>query len=82
MNDTMNSRGDSDWDFAIVVQMKEAKHDGCPLQAEGCQHKVTPNTAKTIALQEGHQEAKTNEHHNVHILEHCTYRDTQISNET
>ncbi len=41
-----------------------------PLYDDGGQKKVDPDSAVPVALQEGHQEAETDEYHDVDILEH------------
>ncbi len=51
--------------------MEEALHECCPLQGESCDQEVKANAAETVALQEGHEEAETDEDHHVHILETC-----------
>jgi hypothetical protein len=63
------SRVHVDFDLAMV-EMKEAGDEGGPLQDEGGQKHVFANAAQAITLHESHQEAKPNEHHHVHILEH------------
>lgn len=52
--------------------MEEALHQCGPLQGKGCDQEVKTHTAKAIALQEGHEEAKTDENHHMNILETCT----------
>lgn len=51
--------------------MEEALHECGPLQGEGGDQEVESHAAETVALQEGHEEAKANKDHHVHILETC-----------
>jgi len=41
-----------------------------PLQDEGCSEEVERNAAEPVPLEEGHEEAKPDEHHHVNVLEH------------
>lgn len=50
--------------------MKESLHNRAPLKAQSSEKEVETNTSEAILLQEGHEEAKTNEYHDVHILEY------------
>lgn len=50
--------------------MEESSHDSGPLDDKTGNQEVYTDTGETISLQEGHQEAETNEHHNMDILEH------------
>lgn len=59
-------------DLASIHTMEEALHQCCPLQGKGCDQEVEAHAAEAVALQEGHEEAKTNEDHHMHILETCT----------
>lgn len=52
--------------------VEEALHECGPLQCEGGDQEVEAHTAEAVALQEGHEEAKANEDHHVHVLETCT----------
>lgn len=56
--------------------MKEALHECGPLQGEGRDQEVEAHTAKAVTLQEGHEEAETDEDHHMHILETCTMQKT------
>ena len=58
-----------DVDLACMHAMEEALHKSGPLQGEGCDQEVEAHTAEAVTLQEGHEEAKANEDHNMHILE-------------
>lgn len=62
----------SDVDLASMHPMEEALHQRGPLQGEGCDQEVEAHTAEAISLQEGHEEAKTDEDHHMHVLEACT----------
>ena len=57
--------------YLVVMEMKKAAHKRRPLNDKSANEEVEANGGKAIALQKGHQEAETDEHHNVHILEHC-----------
>lgn len=61
----------SDVDFPFVHPVEEALHECGPLQRKGCDQEVESHTAEAVALQEGHEEAKANEDHHVHVLETC-----------
>ncbi len=50
--------------------MPESLHEETPLQAEGSQKHVDAHAAEPVSLQEGHQEPKTDEYHDVNILKH------------
>lgn len=52
--------------------VEEALHERSPLQRKSSNQEVESHTAEAIALQKGHEEAKANEDHHVHILETCT----------
>lgn len=65
----INSRVKVDQDVAVMKMEEPVDEDG-PLQAEGRDHEVEAYRAKTVALQEHHQEAETDEDHDVDILEH------------
>lgn len=60
--------------------VEEALHERSPLQREGCNQEVEAYAAEAVALQEGHEEAKTDEDHHVHILETCTTERTPAEN--
>lgn len=66
----------SDVDLPPMHAVEEALHQRGPLQGEGRDQKVEPHAAEAISLQEGHEEAETDEDHHVHILETCTIRKT------
>ena len=53
-----------------VLHVEEATKENVPLQDEASNNHVQTNSRESIALEKGHQETKTNEDHNVHILEH------------
>lgn len=52
--------------------VEKALHERGPLQGKGCDQEVEAHAAEAVALQEGHEEAETDEDHHVHILETCT----------
>lgn len=62
----------ADLDFAIMHPVEKALHERGPLQGEGCNQEVEAHAAEAVALQEGHEEAETNEDHHVYILKTCT----------
>lgn len=59
-------------DLASMHAMEEALHQCGPLQGKGSDQEVKAHTAEAVALQEGHEEAETDEDHYMHILETCT----------
>lgn len=61
----------ADVDLASVHAVEEALHERGPLQGEGCDQEVEAHAAEAVSLQEGHEEAETDEDHHVHILETC-----------
>lgn len=61
-----------DVDLASMQTVEEALHERGPLQGEGGDQEVEAHAAEAIALQEGHEEAETDEDHHVNILETCT----------
>lgn len=58
----------SDVDLAPVHAVDKALHESGPLQSEGRDEEVEAHTAKSVTLQERHEETKANEDHHVHIL--------------
>lgn len=52
--------------------VEKALHERGPLQGEGRDQEVEAHAAEAVALQEGHEEAETDEDHHVHILKTCT----------
>ena len=57
-------------DVGVVMQVKESDDKGGPLEADhGAEH-VEGHGAQPVLFQEGHEEAKTDEYHNMNILEH------------
>lgn len=60
---------DSNVKFLSVV-MQESLHNRAPLKAQSSEKEVETDTTEAILLQEGHEEAKPNEYHDMHILEY------------
>ena len=58
-------------DLAAVEVVEEALTQRGPLQDDGGDEEVDGHGAVTVALQERHQKAEADEHHDVHVLEHC-----------
>lgn len=58
-----------DVDLAFMHAVEEALHERGPLQREGRNQEVEAHAAEAVALQEGHEEAETDEDHHVHVLE-------------
>lgn len=56
--------------LGAVPAVVESLAQGGPLQHDRRDQEIERDGAVTVLLQEGHQEAETNEHHYVHILEH------------
>lgn len=50
--------------------MKESLHNRAPLKAQSSEKEVETNATEAILLQEGHEEAKPNKYHDMHILEY------------
>lgn len=61
-----------DVDLSSMQTVEEALHERGPLQGEGGDQEVEAHAAEAIALQEGHEEAETDEDHHVNILKTCT----------
>lgn len=59
----------ADVDLASMHAMEEALHQSGPLQGKSCDQEVEANATEAIPLQEGHEEAKTDEDHHMNILE-------------
>ena len=51
--------------------VEEALDERGPLQGKGGQEEGEAHAAKAVALQEDHEEAKTHEDHDMHVLEAC-----------
>lgn len=60
---------DSNVKFLSIV-MQESLHNRAPLKAQSSEKEVETDTTEAILLQEGHEEAKPNEYHDMHILEY------------
>lgn len=58
-----------DFSSAVVQGVEPALHEKSPLKAKSSDQEVESHTTKTVALQKGHEEAKTNKDHDMHILE-------------
>lgn len=58
-------------DLAFMHAVEEALHQSGPLQGKSCDQEVEANATEAIPLQEGHEEAKTDEDHHMNILETC-----------
>ena len=54
-----------------MTVMEEAIAQDGPLDIEGSDEEVEPDSAEPIPLEERHQEAEPDEHHDVDILKHC-----------
>lgn len=50
--------------------MQDPLYKSAPLEAQSSNQQVDAHTTEAIFLQEGHEEAKPNKYHNMHILEH------------
>lgn len=53
------------------MAVKKALHNRTPLEAQSSKKEVETHTTETIFLQKGHEEAKPNKYHDMHILEYC-----------
>ena len=65
--------GNSDCEKSSVVEFlaEEPSKNHRILNDEGGEKKIDRHCGEAIALEEGHQEAKSNEDHQMNILEHC-----------
>jgi hypothetical protein len=54
----------------VTNKLKESSCDGGPLGSKGRYHQVETNTTVAMTTKKGHQKAKTNENHHMHILKH------------
>ncbi len=54
-----------------VESVVKALAESGPLEDDGGDQEVDSHCAVAVLLQKGHQEAETDEHHDVDILEHC-----------
>lgn len=61
----------SDVDFSggVVEGVEPALHEKSPLQTEGGNQEVEAYTTEAVAFQEGHEETKSNEDHDMDVLE-------------
>ena len=66
----LNLRIHIDEDLSIV-KVKEASHETSPLDDKWSNEEIEAQTAEAVSPHEGHQEAKANKHHHMHILENC-----------
>ena len=53
------------------MEMQESAHESRPLDYERAHQQSDAQTGEHVASHVRHQEAETNEHHHVDILEHC-----------
>ena len=59
-------------DLAAVADVREPPvHQQRPLYDVDGEEKVEAHRAEAVTLEEGHQEAEPDQHHDVHVLEHC-----------
>ena len=57
--------------FSVAAQsVEESLTKSGPLQNDGRNKEVQRHSAVAVALQKGHQETETDEHHHVHVLKH------------
>ncbi len=68
-----DSRDDVDDDLA-AVHMEETLHQRRPLDDEGRDEQVVADAREAVALEERHQVPEPDEHHDVHVLEHCNVK--------
>jgi hypothetical protein len=64
-----HQRFQADPDFSVFHREESSAEDG-PLDHQGGQEQVESYRTVTIPLQEGHQEAETDEDHHVDVLKH------------
>ena len=59
-------------DFNLpVMEMQESAHESRPLNYERAHQQSNAQTREHVASHVRHQEAETDEHHHVNVLEHC-----------
>ncbi len=56
--------------LSTIESVVEPLAEGGPLKDDGGDQKKDSHCAVAVLLQKGHQEAETDEHHDVDILEH------------
>ena len=57
---------------AVAANSREPPvHQQRPLDDVDGKEKVEADRSEPVALEEGHQEAEPDQHHHVHVLEHC-----------
>ena len=61
-------------DLGAVPAVVESLAQGGPLQNDRRDQEIERDGAVTVLLQEGHQEAETDKHHHVYILEHFRHQ--------
>ena len=57
--------------MSLLDEGEHSRGDGGPLGSKGRHQQVEGYAAVTIATEEGHEKPKTNEDHDVDILEDC-----------
>lgn len=62
---------------ASSPMMKESTAENRPLNIQCSNQQVESNGTEAIPSEECHQETKSNEHHNMNILEYCAHKNTQ-----
>lgn len=62
--------GDGNVDFLAVKCVVESLAESGPLEDDGGNQEVNSHGTVAVLLKERHQESETDEHHDVHILEH------------
>ena len=71
--------GDVDVDLGAVPAVVESLAQSGPLQHDRRDQEIERDGAVTVLLQEGHQEAETDKHHHVYILEHFMYSKEKLN---
>lgn len=66
-------------DFAIVKCVEKSLDEDRPLEGKGGDQKIESHPTEAVAFQEGHQEAKAKENHDVDVLEACRRGRGQVS---
>lgn len=60
-----------DFSSAVVEGVEPALHEKSPLQTKGGNQEGETHSTEAVALQKCHEETKSNENHDVDVLEAC-----------
>lgn len=69
----------SNEDLPVLERVEPALHQESPLDPKGSKEEIETHSSESIALEEGHEEAKAHKDHHMDILESCAEgRDCQL----